>query len=360
MSNNSDADDLRSRPTLQPGAISVAPDGREKDDSDPPKVKVLLVDDSRFSLSQVRKALGDEYDIDEVTGGGDALSLMEHKQFDIVITDLLMPHISGLAFLGHARARHPETKMIVSSADIQEATAKKARSLGAAAFVAKPVDAQELRQVMRLVLARKEYPTSLPLSPHYADVFKEIFNIGMGRAASALSRLVYEKIKLSVPRLEVIPRSSLEETITDNFADDLALVRQDFSGSASGIAFLLMSKESGLRLVDALVSDEHSHEQDISDADRDMLIEVGNILINALVGSIGNTLSVSFELAQATCNIGDVKKVVGQFDDEVGDYVLLVETLFLMPGRHIGGNIFIMMTSEELGNLLRGIDGLGS
>jgi len=329
---------------------TIRPDGN---------VKVLLVDDSRFSLGQVRKALtkgSNEYDIDEATGGAEALTMMESKEYDVVITDLLMPHISGLAFLGHARARHPNTRVIVSSADIQETTAQKARSLGAAAFVPKPVDAAELRQVMKIVLARKEIPNALPFSPRYADAFKEIFNIGMGRAANALSKLVYETIKLSVPRLEVLPRSALEDTVRENFSDDLALVRQDFSGEASGIAFLLMSKESGMRLVNALVSDSEQADDEISDADRDLLVEVGNILINALVGSMGNTLGIAFDLKQAKCDIGNMTAVVGQFDSDVADYVLLVETLFLMPGRHIGGNLFLMMTSEEMGNLLSGID----
>ncbi len=337
----SDDEDLRTRVTARP--VQDA------------KPKVLLVDDSRFSLRHVRTALGDEFDVEEVTSGADALAKMEETQYDVVITDLLMPHISGLAFLGHARARHPKTKMIVSSADIQDTTAHKARSLGAVAFVPKPVDGPELRRVMRLVLARDDTPDKLPFSPRYADAFKEIFNIGMGRAASALSKLVYETIKLSVPRLEVIPRSALEATIRDNFTDDLALVRQDFSGSANGIALLLMSKESGLRLVNALVSDNDNAPKEVSDADRELLVEVGNILINALVGSMGNTLGIPFELAQAHCNIGNMREVVSEFND-VSDYVLLVETLFLMPGRHIGGNLFIMMTSEEMGNLLNGID----
>lgn len=358
MSSESQDPDLRSQPTLRPpappdeapsSAVASATASAER-------IRILLVDDSRFSLSQVRKALGDEYDIDEATGGAEALARMEEKPYDVVITDLLMPHISGLAFLGHARARHPATKVIVSSADIQDTTAKKARSLGAAAFVPKPVDSQELLQVLRLVVARKDSPNSLPFSPRYADAFKEIFNIGMGRAANALSKLVYEKIKLSVPRLEVLPRAALEDTISENFSEDLALVRQDFVGSASGIAFLLMSKESGLRLVNTLVSDAEGGAVEVSETDRDLLVEVGNILINALVGSMGNTLGIAFELAQASCNIGSVGEIVGQFDDDVGDYVLLVETLFLMPGRHIGGNLFIMMTSEQLGNLLSGID----
>jgi chemotaxis protein CheC len=360
MSDDKQAKTLRTQDTLRPG--EAPPSGPAPANTSLPqprgnaKVKVLLVDDSRFSLGQVRKALTDEYDIDECMGGAEALAKMEEKTYDVVITDLLMPHISGLAFLGHSRARHPNTRVIVSSADIQETTAQKARSLGAAAFVPKPVNPDELRQVMRVVLARRDMPNTLPFSPRYADAFKEIFNIGMGRAANALSKLVYEKIKLSVPRLEVLPRAALEETVRENFSDDLALVRQDFSGAARGIAFLLMSKESGMRLVSALVSDGDRTGPDVSEADRELLVEVGNILINALVGSMGNTLGLAFDLERAQCEVGRMADVVSQFDDHVADYVLLVETLFLMPGRHIGGNLFLMMTSEEMGHLLSGID----
>ena len=333
-------------------------DSRETTTTERPlaKPRVLLVDDSKFSLSQARKALGSDYEVDEAQGGAEGLKRMEQARYDIVITDLLMPHISGLAFLGHVRTRYPKTKVIISSADIQDGTAAKARSLGALAFVAKPVDPEELRRVLNLAMVCNEAPAGIALSPRYADAFKEIFNIGMGRAAKALSRLVYEKVKLSVPRLDVIPRDQLQGTIVENFQDELALVRQDFTGSAQGIAFLLMSKESGLRLVNALVSSDRSGGGALDPMDRELLSEIGNILINALVGSMANTLGIRFELTQPNCDVGDITGVCGQFDKAVGDHILLVETLFLLPGRHIGGTLFIVMTSAEMENVLREID----
>lgn len=345
--NGSDHDDLdeeniRARDTATPGR----------------KPRILLVDDSKFSLSQVERALGDSYEVVLANGGAEGLHLLEQRAFDLVITDLLMPHISGLAFLGRVKAKFPKTKVIVSSADIQDATAQKARTLGAAAFVPKPVEAEELQRVVRLIMARSELPAKLSISPRYADAFKEIFNIGMGRAAKALSKMVYETVKLSVPRLEVIPHADLHTTVAANFQSELALVRQDFTGSAAGSAFLLMSKESGLRLVNALVhkDDSDNEEGEFQSAERELLTEVGNILINALVGSMANTLGITFELAQAACNVGDLASVNRQFDDSVADYVLLVETLFLLPGRHIGGNLFIMMSSAEMNTVLEGID----
>ncbi len=338
---DNETEGMRSRDTLVPAGT---------------KRRILLVDDSKFSLSQVDRALGDDYEKTLANGGAEGLQKLEQGTFDLVITDLLMPHISGLAFLGQVKAKFPRTKVIVSSADIQDATAEKARALGAAAFVPKPVETEELQRIVRLVLSHTEAPAKLSVSPRYADAFKEIFNIGMGRAAKALSKMVYETVKLSVPRLEVIAQSELQETVAANFSDELALVRQDFSGSAAGSAFLLMSKESGLRLVNALVHKDENEDVEFRPADKELLTEVGNILINALVGSMANTLGINFDLAQADCDVGNLKKVNEHFDDAVADYVLLVETLFLLPGRHIGGNLFIMMSSAEMGTVLQGID----
>ena len=340
------------------GPMSTQPPStfRTQDTLPPAGPRILLVDDSKFSLSQLKKALGDGYCIDVATGGGEGLRKMESTYYDMVITDLLMPHISGLAFLGHVRARYPKTKVIVSSADIQDATASKARSLGAVAFVPKPVAPEDVRRAVNKALEQNKATSKVFIEPRYVDALKEIFNIGMGRAAAALSKLVYEKVKLSVPRLDVLHRDELPAAVAEDFDSELALVRQDFTGSAAGTAFLLMSKESGLRLLNGLVQGPDRDAGDIGEADQELLVEVGNILINALVGSMANTLGIAFELHHGRCDVGAVDAVCRQFQEEVADHVLLVETLFLLPGRHIGGNLLVMMTSEEMGHVLQSID----
>ncbi len=326
----------------------------------PPNAKpvVLVVDDSNFSLSQVAKALGDNYEVICATGGAEGLAKLETTRVDLVITDLLMPHVSGLAFLGQTKVRYPRVKVIVSSADIQDATATKARTLGAAAFVPKPVNSEELQRVVRLVLAHREAPAELPFTPRHADAFREIFNIGIGRAASAMSKLVYETVKLSVPRLDILQLCQLPQVLSESLPDDLALVRQDFTGAASGSVYLLMSHRAGLKLINALVHDTLSNKADIDEADRMLLVEVGNILINALVGSIANTLGIEFAFGQATCNLGDANLIVGEARIKESDYVLFLETLFLLPGKHIGGNLVILLGSADMGAIVKGIDRL--
>lgn len=136
------------------------------------KPRILLVDDSMFSLAQVRRALGGAYEIDDALGGAVGLQKMEQHAYAVVIADLLMPNISGLAFLGHVKSRHPETKIIISSADTQETTAARVRSLGALAFVSKPVDVEELRRIVELALSCRDAPKALSLLPCQVDAFK--------------------------------------------------------------------------------------------------------------------------------------------------------------------------------------------
>lgn len=328
--------------------------GKEREE----KPVIMLVDDSKFSLSQGAKAFGDEFEILVANGGGEALVKLENTRVDLVITDLLMPQISGLALIGELRQRFPAVKIVVCSADVQDATSKKARALGAAAFLSKPLEPDEARRVVRLVLSQDRPPRELPITPRYADAFQEIFNIGIGRAARSLSKLVYEEVKLSVPKLEILEPHHLAGYIADQFHEDIACVRQRFTGTTDGTAYLLLSANSGRSLVNALVRDRSADAQevDFGEAERGLLTEVGNILINSLVGTLANTLGINFDFEQPECDVGSAKKIYGDLKLRDSDYVLYLETLFVVPGRNIGGNLVILMGSRGMQTVFENID----
>lgn len=319
---------------------------------------ILLVDDSNFSLNQMSKALANDYDIITANSGAEGLAKLEKHHVDLVITDLLMPQISGLAFLGQVRRRYPDIKVIICSADVQDATMKKAKALGAAAFFSKPIDADEVRSVARLVLANDRLPRELPISPEHADAFMEMFNIGVGRAADSLSKLIYDTVKLSVPHLEILHPSQLADYITKNFTEEVACVRQNFEGAAAGRAYLLLSSGSGANLVNSLVQQDFEREKVLTPADREILIEIGNILINAVVGTLANTLGVDFNFGQATCAVLPRDSVYSHLELNESEIVLYVETLFVVPGRQIGGNLAILLGSAGIGSIINGIDRL--
>jgi len=314
---------------------------------------ILLVDDSNFSLSQLEAALKDNFDIVKAKNGAEGLVMLEKQPVDLIITDLLMPQISGLAFIGQVKRRDPDMKTIVCSADVQEATKKKARTIGAAAFLGKPIDPDEVLSVVNLVLAHDVAPRDIPIAPKYTDAFTEIFNIGVGKAADSLSKLVFDTVRLSVPQLEILTPAQLTEQVQEKFTDDIACIRQEFRGTASGSAYLLLSAASGINLVNALVRQNKQEKQPLSDADREMLVEVGNILINALVGTLANTLDIDFDFGQAVCQVMRSDDVNDELELGDSQYVLYVETLFVVPGRQIGGNLAILLGADGMNSITR-------
>jgi chemotaxis protein CheC len=320
------------------------------------KPQILLVDDSDFSLAQLKEALRDSYDLQFAHSGAEGLIVLEKNSVDLVVTDLLMPHISGFAFLGLLRQRYPGIKAIVCSADVQDATKAKAKTLGAAAFIGKPINFEEIRRVVRLVLSYEPIPREIPISPKYKDAFTEVFNIGVGKAADSLSKLVYDTVKLSVPKLEILSPDQLIGQINESFTSNIACIRQEFGGAANGRAYLLLNAASGINLVNALVKEFHGEKTQLTETDKEMLVEVGNIVINSLVGTLANMLNLDFSFRQAHCDIVGSDTINQHLNLNDSDYILYIETLFVVPGRQIGGNLAILLGADGIESLTEKLD----
>lgn len=120
------------------------------------KIKVCVVDDNRELVSLLEEYVASQDDM-EVIGvahnGQDCLSLLENTDPDILILDIIMPHVDGLAVLEKLR----ETKqgnmpnVIMLTAFGQEDVTKKAVDLGASYFILKPFDMENLANQIRQV-----------------------------------------------------------------------------------------------------------------------------------------------------------------------------------------------------------------
>ncbi len=78
------------------------------------KKKILVVDDEITVCKSIRQAiLSDENEVDMALSGEEALIKDKEKKYDLVITDLMMPGISGLDLLKEIKAHHPEVKVVM-------------------------------------------------------------------------------------------------------------------------------------------------------------------------------------------------------------------------------------------------------
>ena len=116
------------------------------------KTKVLIADDHPLVRSGVRRALEEEDDIEvvgEAANGAKVLPLIGQTGPDLVVLDLSMPQLDGLACLDQIRKRHPDVKVVILSATGNPERVQAALARGATAYVVKSVDVRDLASALR-------------------------------------------------------------------------------------------------------------------------------------------------------------------------------------------------------------------
>ena len=116
--------------------------------------RLLIVDDAEDVRLLYTEILAREYECETANDGEEALQRLRATPFDALILDLTMPVMDGWAVLEELRTdtRLQHLPTIVLSADFDDATELRARSLGAAAYVAKPVAHDDLVYVVERAL----------------------------------------------------------------------------------------------------------------------------------------------------------------------------------------------------------------
>ncbi len=105
------------------------------------KARILAVDDQRYFRELIEGLLDDEgYDVQTTASGEEALHLLERQDFDVVITDLVMPGIDGVELVRRIRERLPEQPVVMVTGVVDVNTAVDAMKQGATDYILKPFD----------------------------------------------------------------------------------------------------------------------------------------------------------------------------------------------------------------------------
>ena len=107
---------------------------------------LLIVDDSRMSRMLIKAIITDnrpDWRVMEATTGDQAVALVDEHQPDFISMDVNMPGINGLEAAGRIRIRHPDIRIALCTANIQESTRDAAAKVGLC-FVAKPITQQSI------------------------------------------------------------------------------------------------------------------------------------------------------------------------------------------------------------------------
>ncbi len=158
---------------------------------------VLVVDDEQAHAEATAEALtraGHRCLI--ATSGEEALKRMEEEDFYVIVTDMVMPGVDGLALLEAARKKHPPPEVILMTAHATVQTCREALQKGAADYIEKPFEIGELRAVVdkaaeKARLARRNMELEQQLDERFG--FSGIIG-----SSPALQR-IFEQLKLVAP-----------------------------------------------------------------------------------------------------------------------------------------------------------------
>lgn len=195
------------------------------------------------------------------------------------------------------------------------------------------------------------------LNETQADALRELISIAFARTGAALSELTEQRVLLEVPEVAVYPLAVLSDHLATYLAGELATVHQLFSGAVSGDAMLLMKIDDAARLTDVLTNQQTgSHHMDASS--REVMVEVGNILLNACLGMFGNILQVHITFSVPRLQRESLDELFQSIviDQKGISHALVTYTRFRLRNTAVDGSLVIVMGVTSLEYILKAID----
>jgi chemotaxis protein CheC len=188
------------------------------------------------------------------------------------------------------------------------------------------------------------------------DALKEIINTGVGYAAGSLNELVGTPISLRVPAVEILALDEARLRVTAFGWGRVASVHLSFSGHLNGNVALVFPYDSAVKLVSLLTGDEGAN-PDVDGIRAATLEEIGNIILNGVVGSVSNMLQglISFSIPYYSEQGGLPSRFAGLGADSAVR-VILARARLGVAQHEIEGEIFLFFEMGALRSMVAALD----
>jgi len=193
------------------------------------------------------------------------------------------------------------------------------------------------------------------LTDEQIDALKELINIGVGRASGVLSSMIECRISLEVPSIKIITLSELGEEVGRIGHGQLSAVKLGFTGSFTGTAALVFPPDSAAKLISLLVREENDT-PDLDAVRVGTLNEIGNIVINGVMGSVANVLRQHIDYSLPAYVEDSLEHMLTTGAGGTDFLILLAHTRFTVEEFMIEGNIVLVFESKSFGSLIAAID----
>ncbi|MBL8952660.1 MAG: sigma-54-dependent Fis family transcriptional regulator [Myxococcaceae bacterium] len=345
------------------------------------KGKLLVVDDDRLVLRAVSESLNrDGFEVVSVSDPIEALTVAKDTSFDVLVSDIKMPNLSGIDLLKAFKAAQPDLEVVMMSGHGTIETAVECMKLGAYDYLSKPFErlddfclrvtrAVERRALKKrtavledALVAVKEYEGMIGQSSQMAAVFKLVDQVGPTTATVLIrgesgtgKELVAKAIHYRSPRKSkpfvAVNCSALTETLLES--ELFGHVKGSFTGAVGNKRGLFEAADEGTIFLDEI--------GDISAATQVRLLRV---LQEGEIKRVGSTDAISVDTRVIAATNVDLEKAraEGRFREDLY-YRLNVITLSLPPLRDRPGDVpllaqhFLKVFAEKMGKRVTSING---
>jgi len=123
------------------------------------KHRILIVDDDELvieSFEHVFQEFGSGFSVEKTTDSREAIKLIESNNYDLIITDLVMPDVDGIQVLQCAKEIQPDTEVILITAYSSYNSAVDAMYFGASDYISKPINSSELKTRLTRAISKHD------------------------------------------------------------------------------------------------------------------------------------------------------------------------------------------------------------
>jgi chemotaxis protein CheC len=186
------------------------------------------------------------------------------------------------------------------------------------------------------------------LDDDHIDFLIELMTMGAGKGSEILSEMLETPIRLFIPSLQQIRLKDLPEHLPRFMVKDLSVVDLQFNGELTGASKLVLPMDSAKTLGSILLDEEDG--EDFDDTRIGVITELGNIILNSIMGTISNFLSIHFDFSLPIYESEFRNNIPPNHDSET-DIILLANTRFTAESVSIEGDIALLFSLKSLDNL---------
>jgi len=185
---------------------------------------------------------------------------------------------------------------------------------------------------------------SYNLSDFQKDQLKEVFNIGAGGAANALSKIIDKKVDISVPQMYVDTVDHVASVFEPTSHDIITVILLKTLNELPGSMFLMLDPQSTVKMLNALHPERKHESKELDDMDKSVLEEVGNILTGNAMKALADFLEI--HITQSVAEV--VNDMSGSIIDaillDIGeghDTVMVFRVDFNIPDHGVEGGFYL-------------------